>query len=233
MRENNFGYLVLVRHATSVRNRTKRVGPFFKDKEALGSLAGIPDHKIPILEEGWDEAREAGRKLRTAFPIPNRITHSGYLRTVQTTEGILEAYEPEVRKEMPLAWSPLIRERHAGYGFEMWESIAAKFFPWLGSYWQTWKHMFAEPPGGESIIRVADRALHFLKETEERFRKDPERTEFVVAHGISIHAMRFILERWTYEEADAAYSKSGAICNAAWIAYRFSEGGFVPIHSGS
>ncbi|PIR45231.1 MAG: hypothetical protein COV10_00335 [Candidatus Vogelbacteria bacterium CG10_big_fil_rev_8_21_14_0_10_51_16] len=129
---------------------------------------------------------------------------------------------------MRIAWSHLIRKRHAGYGYELLDVEADTHFPWLHRYWQTWKQLFATPPGGESIITVADREVYFLRELEARFQADPTRTEFVIAHGISIHALRFLIEGWTYAEADERY-KQGLLDNCGFVAYRYlPRQGFQP-----
>ena len=85
------------------------------------------------------------------------------------------------------------------------------------------------PPGGESIVTVADRVGPFLTELDARFASDPDRTEFVIAHGGSIHALRFLIERWTYKEADRQYDK-GLLPNCGMVVYQYLPGtGFVPI----
>ena len=221
------GRLILVRHAESKRNEAKNGRTFFRSRDELGDLAGVPDHKTPLSERGVRQARRLGAHLLDEFPIPNLISHSGYERTVATMKGALESYTEEQLRRIKIQMSHRLRERHAGFGYEMTGDEAAGFFPWLQGYWKTWKHIFATPPGGESMIDVADRVELFARDVISRFSSDPDRTEFAFAHGISIHALRFILEGWSYEEADSRWEIE-KLDNCGMVIYQFNpEKGFV------
>ncbi len=227
MVKTNGGYLILGRHAESERNDTKRNHGFFVSRKERDKLMGAPDHLIPLTPLGKEQAQHMGGVLRERFPVPTQITHSGYRRTIETTHGILAAYTSREYDQVYVTWSHLIRERHAGYGFEMLDVEADIYFPWLQRYWKTWKNMFATPPGGESIITTADREVSFLQALEARFRADPTRTEFVIGHGIGHHALRFLIEKWTYVEADEHY-KQGPLPNCGMVAYKYlPHQGFV------
>ncbi|KAI7361595.1 hypothetical protein KC328_g19077, partial [Hortaea werneckii] len=45
--------IILIRHAQSEGNRNREIHQM------------IPDHRVKLTEEGWRQAEEAGRRLRT------------------------------------------------------------------------------------------------------------------------------------------------------------------------
>jgi broad specificity phosphatase PhoE len=141
---------------------------------------------------------QTGKSLRKLFGVPDYLYHSGYLRTLQTTNGILTAYTAEEKEHIKVRMNPSIRERDAGYAYDMTEAEAEAAFPWLQEHWKTVGGFFARPPGGESLSDVADRLYKFINML---FRDRPGQKVFVVTHGGTLRAFRFILERWDYEQA--------------------------------
>ena len=111
--------LVLVRHAESLRNRVKKHNTYFPDEESRMFVKGIADHKIPLTECGIEQSIKTGVCLKERFGAFNYVFHSGYLRTVQTMEGILKAYSIEERANMKVRMSHLIRERNPGFTYDM------------------------------------------------------------------------------------------------------------------
>jgi broad specificity phosphatase PhoE len=190
--------LVLVRHAESARNKAKQGTVYFADEEARRTVRGVPDHKIALTEEGMVQAEKTGVYLRTRFGIPNYLYHSGYERTIQTADQILKAYPAEESKKVRVRMNPFIRERDPGYTYDMTETEVAAAFPHLEEYWQTFGGFFARPPGGESLAEVAERVYTFLNML---FRDRAGKKVWVVLHSGTLRAMRFLLERWPYEQA--------------------------------
>lgn len=169
------------------------------DDESRQPVKGIPDHKIVLTEKGRDEARKVGLALREKFGIPDYLYHSGYLRTVKTSEEILAAYTEEERLKIKIRHNLFIRERDSGYAYDMTTEEAEKAFPWLKEYWKTFGGFFSHPPGGESLAQVCDRVYLFLNML---FRDRADQNIFVVTHGGTIRAFRFLLEHWDYEEVN-------------------------------
>ena len=101
--------LVLVRHAESQRNVAKKGAVYFADEEARATVKGIPEHKVPLTSEGLRQAEAAGRFLREQFGAFDYIYHSGYLRTLQTVEGILKAYSAAEHQQMEIRQNLFIR----------------------------------------------------------------------------------------------------------------------------
>lgn len=200
--------LVLVRHAESQRNAVKEGLLFFPDEAARAGLRGVGNHKIAITERGWKQAEATGTGLREAFLAFDAVYHSGYRRTVETTEGILRAFEdhPKARKNM------FLRERDAGYAYDMTTAEADAAFPWLREYWRTAGAFYAVPPGGESVAHVCERTQLFLNEVQQ----EQHRKVLVVSHGITIRAFRHLIEGWAddFEERFAATAPKN--CAVTW-----------------
>lgn len=194
--------LVLVRHGESQRNVARRRNRFFLDDEARRPLQGIPDHRIGLTDTGWRQARETGAALHERFGSFDQIYHSGYRRAVETTDAILESYPPEVRERMRVRHHLFIRERDQGHAYDMTDAEASAAFPWLQGYWDTFGPFFARPPGGESLAQVCERVYTFLQKLA---RTMAGRRVLLVTHGGTIWCCRYVIERWTYEEAERRF----------------------------
>jgi broad specificity phosphatase PhoE len=211
--------LVLVRHGQSQRNVARKANRFYLNDEARKSVKGVPDHLIELTDEGRRQARVTGVAIREQYGLFDYIVHSGYRRTVQTTEEILAAYTPEERARMPVRHHLFVRERDGGHAYDMTDAEAQAAFPWLNDYWTTFGPFFARPPGGESLADVAQRVYDFLQKLA---RTMGGRRVMIVTHGGTIWCFRYVLERWTYEEAERRFNtESNPNCSVT--AYRYSE----------
>src|SRR5436190_22089001 len=94
---NRPALLVLVRHGQSQRNVVKKQNRFYLDDESRKAVKGVPDHLIELTDEGRRQARLTGVALREAYGTFDYILHSGYARTVQTLDQMLEAYSADER----------------------------------------------------------------------------------------------------------------------------------------
>ena len=80
---------------------------FFLDDESRKAVQGIPDHHVPITDEGRRQAELTGHALRREFGTFDYVYHSGYRRTEETAEqlaagkGLLEIEHHE-----PAGWEP-------------------------------------------------------------------------------------------------------------------------------
>jgi len=176
----------------------RKVGRFFPDDEARKSVRGTPDHATPLTAEGERQARETGGALRQQWGMFDYIYHSGYRRAEQTARGILDAYLESERARLQVRHNLFLRERDSGYAYDMTNAEAEAAFPWLQDYWHTYGAFFARPPGGESLADVAFRVYLFLNML---FRDRAGKRVLVVSHAMTIRTFRFLLERWTYDEA--------------------------------
>jgi broad specificity phosphatase PhoE len=209
--------LALVRHAESQRNLLKRGNTFFVDDESRRDVRGVADPDVELTQEGRRQALETGRALRARFGGFDCVYHSGYRRTRETAELLLAAWTQEERRAVAVRHDLFIRERDAGYAFEMTTEEAERAFPWLSSYWRTAGTFFGQPPGGESLARVCERVHLFL---DVLFRERAGQRVLVVSHAATLCAFRFLLERWTYEETTAhLHSEVSPNCGVTTYAF--------------
>ncbi len=211
--------LVLVRHGESQRNVAKKGNTYFIDDESRRSVRGVADHKVPLTGTGARQAEATGRALRERFGAFDYAYHSGYRRTVETSEGILRAFSEEERAAIQVRHSLFIRERDSGHAYDMTTAEAEAAFPWLRAYWETTGSLFAHPPGGESLAQVCERVYLFLNML---FRDRAGQRILVVTHGGTLRAFRFLLERWTYEEAEVRF-RSETPTNCSVTSYEYDE----------
>jgi broad specificity phosphatase PhoE len=216
---NRPALLVLVRHGQSQRNVVKKQNRFYLDDEARKAVKGVPDHLIPLTDEGRRQAAATGRALRDAYGRFDHVVHSGYARTIETTTQILEAYSSEERAGMQVRHDLFVRERDAGHAYDMTDAEATAAFPWLHDYWNTFGPFFARPPGGESLADVCARAYAFLQKLS---RAMPGRRVLVVTHGGTIWCFRYVLERWTYEDAERRFT-TDSNPNCSVTTFRYNE----------
>ena len=113
-----------------------------------------------------------------------------------------------------------VRERDAGWTYDMTTAEAAAAFPWLQGYWETFGRFFARPPGGESFADVADRVYLFLGML---FRERAGQRVLVVTHGGTLRVFRYLLERWTHDEFLERWDAE-LVPNCAVTTYAFNPG---------
>lgn len=190
--------LVIIRHAESARNKAKGGSVYFPDDEARRGVKGIPDYLIPLTEQGHEQARKTGAYLCNRFGKFDYYYHSGYTRTIETLDGILSAYPEKHRRKARVRQNAFLRERDAGYAYDMTTEEANAAFPWLAEYWKTFGGFFARPPGGESLFDVAVREYLFINML---FRDRAGQNILAVTHGGTIRCLRFLMEHWTYDQA--------------------------------
>src|SRR5436190_6428219 len=216
---NRPALLVLVRHGQSQRNVVKKENRFYLDDEARKAVKGVPDHLIELTDEGRRQAQATGVAIRQQYGVFDYVVHSGYRRTVQTCDGILAAYTDDERARMPVRHHLFVRERDAGHAYDMTDAEAQAAFPWLQEYWTTFGPFFARPPGGESLAEVCERVYAFLQKLT---RTMAGKRVLVVTHGGTIFCFRYVLERWTYEEAERRFREE-AVGNCSVTSYRFNS----------
>lgn len=219
---NRPSLLVLVRHGQSERNVVRKQNRFYLDDESRKAVKGIPDHRIALTDEGHRQALATGTALRREFGTFDVVFHSGYVRTVQTAEGLLAAYTPDERAAMTVRHHLFVRERDGGHAYDMTDAEASAAFPWLQDYWNTFGPFFARPPGGESLAQVCERVYAFLQKVA---RTMAGKRILVVTHGGTMWCFRYVLERWTYEEAERRFqTESNPNCAVTSYAYDQTAG---------
>ncbi|MFG2040894.1 histidine phosphatase family protein [Dactylosporangium sp. NPDC048998] len=215
--------LVLVRHAESARNIAKKGSVYFADDAARQVLRGVPDHLVELTPDGHKQAVQTGQGIRDRFGVFDHVFTSGYARTEQTAQGILEAYPAAERDRMRVKSELFIRERDPGFAYDMTTAEAEAAFPWLNEYWQTFGGFMARPPGGESLADVTGRVHTFLNEL---FRDHAGQKIMVVTHGGTLRCFRFLLEGWSYSQVQRR-PEGGAPENCGVTTYRDAGDGLV------
>lgn len=210
--------LVLVRHGKSLSNEIKGRNIYLPDGEVAELLQDIPDQEIPLVEEGIKQAREAGILIREKFGIFDIVYHSNYLRTIQTQEEILRAYNKKEIAKMKLRDDATLRERDPGYHYFMTAEEVDSLFPKYRAYWKAFGYFYARPPGGESQADVCDRVHRFIG--EHLFRIRVGKKVLIVTHGGTIRAFRYNLEKWDANR----YEKEAKtpLPNCGLIIYKFN-----------
>lgn len=225
---NRPSLLVLVRHGQSQRNVVKKRNHFYLDDESRKSVKGVPDHMIELTEEGRRQALVTGAALRERFGAFDYVFHSGYARTIQTTEGLLAAYTDAERAHTTVRHHLFIRERDGGHTYDMTDAEAGAAFPWLQDYWTTFGPFFSRPPGGESLAQVCERVYAFLQKVA---RTMAGTRVLIVSHGGTMWCLRYVLEGWSYEEAARRFNTE-AMPNCAVVAYRPDGAGRLRLQEG-
>lgn len=197
--------LIFIRHGESLRNISECKGSFYQNDADRETVGISQDRLIPLTEKGRQQAIDAGRGLKSEFGIPDMLIHSGFLRTMETTAGILTAYSAEELEKLKVLENHLIRERNPGYLMNCTEMEVRQRFYWWLEYWKTTDKFSVIPIGGESIASMTEgRLLAFLKALEASSNKKGGKRIFIVSHGRAILGMRYLLENWSYERIISA-----------------------------
>lgn len=214
--------IVLVRHGLTARNEGHRIGKFISSRVELAKVGVLPDHEVSLAERGKVQAKLIGKvlsRMRPDLRELHRFFDSGYLRTIQTLDRILRAFQLDTEAGGRRRHHLDLREREPGYPFNMTITEANQFFPWYPEYARIVGEFFERPPGGESIADVCSRVHMFLTSLR---RAHSGRRVMVVAHGGVILAFKFWLEKRNVQEAEQLFKESVDNCQA--LIYRRVKG---------
>jgi broad specificity phosphatase PhoE len=136
----------------------------------------IPDHRVKLTQDGWAQAHEAGRRLRSLLR-PDDTIHfftSPYRRTRETTEGILstltsdeEEPSPYRRDNIKVYEEPRLREQDFG-NFQPCSAEMERMWQERADY----GHFFYRIPNGESAADAYDRVSGFNESLWRQFGED-------------------------------------------------------------
>jgi len=184
--------LILVRHAESLLNVVHAQSPsFFPTSEARAPFANMPDHKVDLSPKGVTQAIATGIALQKSGYAFSDVIDTGYKRTVQTLDHILDAYPEEERKLIKRQRDISLRERETGYSYCLSRPEADQHFPWMREYWKTFGPVFAKPVGGESLAGTIDRVRMAMMQI---FLSTQEKNVLCCLHGRVISAIRYLLD---------------------------------------
>jgi 2,3-bisphosphoglycerate-dependent phosphoglycerate mutase len=172
--------LVLVRHGQSEWN-LKNLFTGWKD--------------VDLTEQGIEEARAAGRKLK-AEGIQFDVAFTSSLKRAQRTLDLI--LDELGQKNLPITRDQALNERDYGDLVGLNKDDARK--KWGDEQVLQWRRSYdVPPPGGESLKDTVARALpYFVQEILPRVLRG-ERT-LIAAHGNSLRALIMVLECLTPEQ---------------------------------
>ncbi|OTA74499.1 hypothetical protein M434DRAFT_402712 [Hypoxylon sp. CO27-5] len=178
--------IIIIRHAQSEGNKNREIHQT------------IPDHRVKLTQEGWQQARDAGRRLRSMLRPDDTLQFytSPYRRTRETTEGILETLtsddpdpSPFKRDNMKVYEEPRLREQDFG-NFQPCSAEMERMWQERADY----GHFFYRIPNGESAADAYDRVSGFNESLWRQFGDDDFPSVCVlVTHGLM---SRVFLMKW-------------------------------------
>ncbi|KAI6818954.1 phosphoglycerate mutase-like protein [Hortaea werneckii] len=189
--------IILIRHAQSEGNRNREIHQM------------IPDHRVKLTEEGWRQAEEAGRRLRTLLTPDDtlQIYTSPYRRTRETTEGLLSTLtDPnDLRDGSPSPFDkshvkavyeePRIREQDFG-NFQPCSAEMERMWAERADY----GHFFYRIPNGESAADAYDRISGFNESLWRQFGDESFPSVCVlVTHGLMTRVFLMKWYHWSVE----------------------------------
>ncbi|KAI1873370.1 hypothetical protein JX265_004992 [Neoarthrinium moseri] len=178
--------IIVIRHAQSEGNKNRDIHQT------------VPDHRVKLTSDGWDQAREAGRRLRSILRDDDTVQFftSPYRRTRETTEGILETLTsddpdptPFKRSNITVYEEPRLREQDFG-NFQPCSAEMERMWQERADY----GHFFYRIPDGESAADAYDRVSGFNESLWRQFGEDDFPSVCVlVTHGLM---SRVFLMKW-------------------------------------
>lgn len=136
----------------------------------------IPDHRVKLTPEGWTQAYDAGRRLRSLLRADDTLHFftSPYRRTRETTEGILSTLTsddpsptPFPRNSIKVYEEPRLREQDFG-NFQPCSAEMERMWQERADY----GHFFYRIPDGESAADAYDRVSGFNESLWRQFGED-------------------------------------------------------------
>ncbi len=135
-----------------------------------------PDHRVKLTPEGWQQAQDAGRRLRAMLRADDTLHFftSPYRRARETTEGILSTLasdesdpSPFERNNIKVYEEPRLREQDFG-NFQPCSAEMERMWQERADY----GHFFYRIPNGESAADAYDRVSGFNESLWRQFGED-------------------------------------------------------------
>lgn len=200
--------IILVRNGQSVGNVDKTV------------YQTTPDSVIPLTSTGFQEAEEAGQRIRKLIGDESvRFFFSPYIRTRQTLMSILQAFDG---RPVSVTAEPRVREQDFGNFRD------AKRMEQVCMERRNFGRFYYRFPNGEASTDVYDRVAEFWS-TLYRFMDQPSRWAgdahienfVVVTHGLLLRIFCMCYFRWTVREFDQVWNPTNA---DTWVLEKMPSG---------
>lgn len=196
--------IILIRHAQSegnsklINSAQTLIFIIMTGLENRDIHQSVPDHRVKLTSDGWAQACDAGRRLRTLLRPDDKIHFftSPYRRTRDTTEGILttltsdtDGPSPFRRANIKVYEEPRLREQDFG-NFQPCSAEMERMWQERADY----GHFFYRIPNGESAADAYDRVSGFNESLWRQFGEDDFASVCVlVTHGLM---SRVFLMKW-------------------------------------
>ncbi|KAK7529302.1 phosphoglycerate mutase family protein [Phyllosticta citribraziliensis] len=184
--------IILIRHGQSEGNKNRDIHQF------------VPDHRVKLTPDGWQQAEEAGRRLRSLLKPEDTVQFftSPYRRTRETTEGILRTLtaddptpSPFPRSDIKVYEEPRLRECDFG-NFQPCSAEMERMWQERADY----GHFFYRIPNGESAADAYDRISGFNESLWRQFGEDDFPSVCVlVTHGLMTRVFLMKWYHWSVE----------------------------------
>ena len=196
--------IFLIRHGESISN----AGENFVNR--------VPDHLVPLTENGHNQARETGAWLKNYCDERGidlsraRIWRSPFIRTRETADEFNKSLKiQDIREDITLT------EQQFGLfdsvPYEDWGKFYPREFEEYERQMQNYGKFYARLPLGESPFDVAVRVHQFIGTIRRDLDKNGVDTLFVFTHGTTLRA--FLLRwfhyspEWYHEERNPTNCK--------------------------
>ncbi|KAK8233326.1 phosphoglycerate mutase family protein [Phyllosticta capitalensis] len=184
--------IILIRHAQSEGNKNRDIHQF------------VPDHRVKLTPDGWQQAEDAGRRLRSMLKPDDTLQFftSPYRRTRETTEGILRTLtadtptpSPFPRSQIKVFEEPRLREQDFG-NFQPCSAEMERMWQERADY----GHFFYRIPNGESAADAYDRVSGFNESLWRLFGEgDFPSVCVLVTHGLMTRVFLMKWYHWSVE----------------------------------
>lgn len=175
--------IILVRHGESIGNVDHKL------------YRHLPDSSLSLTARGWEQMKESGRCIQKLIQSDSvRFIISPYVRTMESYEALVDAWEPEISDKFLWSEEPRIREQDFG-NFQDPELIreCKRQRKKFGSF-------FYRFPSGESPADVYDRVSSFLESLHRSFQRASYKNYVLVTHGVTIRVILMRYFRYTVRD---------------------------------
>lgn len=203
--------LVFVRHGQSEANILQAKLEETHSTESPVDYSAYTDSSWRLSPEGEKQAAAAGEFINKNYLNIRKCVNSPFTRTRETA-ALLNLADYTGATAL---WheNRLVRERSWGEINFLPPELFRKHYPNSATLKEI-DPLYWAPPGGESIIEVAENRVHnYLKSL-----RGTEGTVVTVTHGDFMLATRLVLEEWD-DEQFARFDKAFKIPNAAVLEY--------------
>ena len=152
---------------------------------------------VPLNELGREQATRAGEWVTDEYAI-DRVFSSDLVRTRETAERLISAFDESPAAKLPVEYEHYWRERGLGVYQGLTYTDVSERFPEFALGDAAYEAVDAVPENGESIRDVADRVTLRFRDAADEY---TDETLLVVSHGGPIRLLLGYAKEMTISEA--------------------------------